>query len=412
MGTFLNPGSRNFQISVKSDIFVDKTEMIQILNSLVDTQRRYVSVTRPRRFGKTMAADMICAYYGRGADSRKLFEKRKLAECAPLQTEYGEIHWDTYLGQFDVLRLVMTKHFKKNKSIPESLAEMQRMVIRDIKKTYPDVDYYDEGNLIQTVDDIYSENNRQLVIVIDEWDAVFRECQKDIEGQKEYLDFLRDLIKDNQNIALAYMTGILPIKKYGKHSALNMFTEYSMMYPRQLAKYTGFTEDEVQTLCKRFGRDYDQIRDWYDGYVVSETTPPDPDYEELKKTGHSPEAKKYALYSPFSVIEAISTGRIRNYWNQTETYEALSVYIRRDYDGLKESVALLMDGGKLRINTSTYQNDMITFHSKDDILSLLVHLGYLGFDDETSEVFIPNREILDEFRSSTNTPEYQYLQIL
>ena len=406
MGTYLHPGKQSYQMAVNSEIFVDKTEMIKYLNTVVNTQQRFVSVSRPRRFGKTMAADMLCAYYDSEADSRDLFMQRKLSGCVSVQTPEKEIHWDEYLGKFDVIRLVMTKVFKKKVPVAEALETMQRLVIRDIKRAYPDVEYFNESDLIQTIEDVYSDHERQLVIVIDEWDALFRERQGDKEGQTEYLDFLRDLMKDNSHIALAYMTGILPIKKYGKHSALNMFTEYSMMFPRKLARFTGFTETEVSDLCLRYGRDYNRIKDWYDGYEVSDVIPPDPEHKEMKETGESPKADRYALYSPLSVVEAVSTGVIRDYWNKTETYEALAEYIRKDFDGLKDAVALLMDGGRLAIDTSTYQNDMTTFHSRDDILSLLIHLGYLGYDDAQSEVFIPNREIMDEFKASTKGEEW------
>lgn len=401
MGTYLNPGMLSFQMAVNSEIYVDKSEMIQYLNLLVNTQQRFVGVFRPRRFGKTMAADMICAYYDREADSRSLFAKRKLAVGMPFRNGEKEISWDEYLGRFDVIRLVMTKFFGKKTTAKEALARMQLLVIRDIKREYPDIDYFDDKDLVQTIEDVYSSNDRQIIIVIDEWDAVFRERKNDKEGQREYLDFLRNLMKDNTHIALAYMTGILPIKKYGKHSALNMFTEYSMMFPRQLARYTGFTEEEVQSLCRRYGRDYRAVSDWYDGYEVSDVLPPDPEHEELRAFGKSPDAARYSLYSPLSVVEATITGTIKDYWNKTETYEALAEYIEMDFDGLKEAVALLMDGGRLKIDTSSYQNDMTTFNGRDDVLSLLIHLGYLGFDDKRSEVFIPNREIMDEFRTST-----------
>ncbi|SKC02715.1 hypothetical protein SAMN06296386_11459 [Lachnospiraceae bacterium] len=173
-----------------------------------------------------------------------------------------------------------------------------------------------------------------------------------------------------------------------------------MMFPRQLAQFTGFTEDEVKLLCNQYGRDYSSIKNWYDGYEVSDVVPPDPDYRELKNTGESPAGKKFSLFNPLSVVEAVTTGVIKDYWNKTETYEALADFIRRDYDGLKEAVTLLMDGARLKIDTSTYQNDMTTFIGKDDILSLLIHLGYLGYDDTSSEVYIPNNEILDEFKIS------------
>ena len=394
MGTYLNPGKAAYQMAVNSEIFVDKTEMIQYINSVVNTQQRFVSVSRPRRFGKTIAADMLCAYYDRCADSRDLFEKRKLAD---------ESGWDKYLGKFDVIHLVMTRFFKTRITVSEALSNMQKLVIRDYKRAYPDADIMSENDLIQTIDDVYSTIDRQVVIVIDEWDAIFRERPDDKEGQTEYLDYLRDLLKDNRHVALAYMTGILPIKKYGQHSALNMFTEYSMMAPRQLAPYTGFTEEEVKELSIKYDMDFGDISNWYDGYLVSDRIPPEKreEYREGKYNGH-----KFSIYSPLSVVESMTTGVIKDYWNKTETYEALAEYIRKDYDGLKEAVALLMDGGRLAIDTSTYENDMTTFTGRDDVLSLLIHLGYLGFDDERSEVFIPNREILDEFKTSTKGKEW------
>ena len=186
-----------------------------------------------------------------------------------------------------------------------------------------------------------------------------------------------------------------------------MFMEYSMTFPMQMARYTGFTEEEVATICRLYGRDFKQIKEWYDGYVVSDIIPPDPYHQLKKETGKLPAAPVYSIYNPLSVINAVTSGQIRNYWSQTENYEALAEYIRMDYDGLKSSVALLMDGGRLRPELRRYQNDMTTFHSRDDILALLIHLGYLGYDEETREVFIPNREILEEFRASTETSEWQ-----
>ena len=402
MGTYLNPGKQSYQMAVNSEIFVDKTEMIRYLNTVINTQQRYVSVSRPRRFGKTMAADMICAYYDREADSRVLFSKRKLAERSEQQTGDKELCWDEYLGKFDVIRLVMTDFIKVGRAVSESLGMLTARVLNELNETYPQVQF-DSSDLFYSMDRFYRSTGTPFVLVIDEWDAVFRIRKEDKIGQTEYLDFLRDWMKDKPYIALAYMTGILPIKKYGEHSALNMFTEYSMITPRQLASYTGFTEEEVQGLCAKYHMDYREISNWYDGYVISDQIPPDEReaYRNGKYQGH-----KMSIYSPLSVVESMISGRIQNYWNKTETYEALAEYIRRDYDGLKDAVALLMDGGRLKIDISTYQNDMTTLHGRDDVLCLLIHLGYLGFDDEQSEVFIPNREILDEFRTSTKTEEW------
>ena len=405
MGTYLNPGKAAFEEAVNSAIYIDKTEMISYLNSVVNTKQKYVSVSRPRRFGKSMAVDMLCAYYDREADSRALFEKCKLSETEPVIKGQSEILWDSFLGKFDVIYLAMTDFINSSRNVDEGLKLITRRVLLELEEMYPDVKY-DPDDLFYSMDRFYRKSRVPFVIIIDEWDAVFRDHKFDTEGQKKYLDFLRNWLKDKSYVALAYMTGILPIKKYGKHSALNMFDEYSMMNPMQMAPYTGFLTSEVEELTVKYGRDLDSIKDWYDGYKVSDIIPPDPDHEILRETGKSPEGKKYDLYSPLSVVKSVMTGRISNYWNKTETYEALAEYIRKDYDGLKDAVALLMDGGRLKIDTSSYQNDMTSFTCRDDVLSLLIHLGYLGFDDETSEVFIPNKEIMDEFRTSTKSDEW------
>ncbi len=405
MGIYLNPGKQNYLMTVNSDIFVDKTDMIQYLNKVINTQQRYVSVSRPRWFGKSIAVDMICAYYDREADSRELFKKRKIAACEPVEKETGSIRWDEYLGAFDVLRIVMTDFFKGDISVNDSIVKLTGRILDELSEAYPEVNY-DPDDFYFSLEKFYRKTGRQFVILIDEWDVVFRERKEDKDGQAKYLDFLRDWMKDKAYIALAYMTGILPIKKYGKHSALNMFTEYSMMFPRQLAQFTGFTEKEVIDICKKYGREYESIRDWYDGYEVSDIVPPNPERLQHSAATMEPLPVRYSLYSPLSVVEAVTSGVLKDYWNKTESYEALAEYIRKDYDGLKDAVALLMDGGRLVIDASTYQNDMTTFSGRDDILSLLVHLGYLGYDDESSEVFIPNREILDEFKTSTKGNEW------
>ena len=408
MGTYLNPGKRQYQKAVDSEIFVDKTEMIQFINTVINTNQQYISVSRPRRFGKTMAADMLCAYYDREAESRELFEDKKLANCQMVNVgKNGNnkmLSWDSYLGKFDVIRVVMTDFMKKPNTVDEALTRLQKLVIRELGKKYPEIDFFDDSDLPQAMADVFSETRTAFVVIIDEWDSIFRQHKEDEAGQRTYLDFLRNWLKDKDYIALAYMTGILPIKKYGQHSALNMFIEYSMTFPRQLAPYTGFTVDEVKDLCSQYNMRYDDISDWYNGYLVTDKIPVKDRtaYRQGKYTGH-----RISLYSPFSVVNAVSTGFIKNYWNTTETYEALAEYIRMNLDELHSTVALLMDGAKVKINTSTYQNDMMNFKSKDDVLTMLVHLGYLGYNDQTSEVFIPNKEILEEFKTSTESEDWE-----
>jgi len=215
-----------------------------------------------------------------------------------------------------------------------------------------------------------------IVFIIDEWDCVFREYKSSAKAQKAYLDFLRVLLKDKKYVGLAYMTGILPIKKYGSHSALNMFYEYSMTDPRELTEFVGFTQSEVIALCDRFQMDYDEISRWYNGYNFSGGNP---------------------VYNPKSVVEALLSRKCGDYWSQTETFEALSIYFKLNYNGLKDAVTELLSDVRKPINISNFTNDMVTFKTYEDILTLLIHLGYLGYDFETKEVYIPNKEIRDEF---------------
>lgn len=231
--------------------------------------------------------------------------------------------------------------------------------------------------------EVFAQTGRSFVILIDEWDCLFREYESNKEAQKQYLDFLRVWLKDKEYVGLAYMTGILPIKKYGSHSALNMFTEYSMTNPREMAGYFGFTEDEVKKLCEIYQRSFDETQAWYDGYdlVMFDGT--------VQKT--------YAMYSPKSVVEAMLSGVYDNYWNQTESYEALKVYIQMNYDGLKEAIVRMLAGDRVQINTGTFSNDMTTFETKDDVLTLLVHLGYLSYHWPDKTVTIPNKEVSQEY---------------
>ena len=314
MGTYLNPGKDAFEEAISSDIFIDKTEMIHYLNSVARTEQKYVCVSRPRRFGKSIAANMICAYYGREANSRALFEKCKISK---VKGDDNASKWDEYLGKFNVIRLVMTDFMEDSESVNDMLDYLSEEVIAELQDAYPNVNYGNRVNLRTVMNKIYGSTKEQFVIVIDEWDAVLRKYKEDKEGQEKYLDFLRNWLKDKVYVALAYMTGILPIKKFGKHSDLNMFDEYSMTNQMQFAPYAGFTEDEVEGLCKRYGRDFKQIKDWYDGYRLS---------NKLSKEILAEDAvidtkvyREYEVYSPYSVVEAIRTGDVNYYWNQTDT---------------------------------------------------------------------------------------------
>ena len=373
MGIYLNPGSDNFQMARSSEIYVDKSGLIAYLNSVINTEDRFVCVSRPRRFGKSMAANMIAAYYDRTVDNAQVFQGLEICEAES---------YDKQGSQYDVIQINMQDFLTASETFAEFLGELERAVLWDLLEEYPDFRYYDRENLSRTMADIYRQTRRRFVVVIDEWDCVFREYKERKDWQEKYLDFLRGCLKDKRYVALAYMTGILPIKKYGTHSALNMFTEFSMTGPGPLAAFAGFTEKEVASLCRKYGMDFEECKNWYDGYHF---------------------AKAGAVYNPRSVILAMKFRKFDAYWNRTETFEALKIYIDMNYDGLREAIIALMAGERRAIDTGNFSNDMTTFHAMDDVLTLLVHLGYLGYDAAAGEVYIPNKEIAQEFVNATRT---------
>ena len=380
MGSYLNPGCKGFEESLNSAIYVDKTGLIEKVNAVVDTRQKYICVSRPRRFGKSMATDMLAAYYDQSVDTARLFDTLQIAKAETYQK---------YRNQYDVLKVNMQEFLSMTHSMDEMLAVFQKRMIADLKRGYPDYVMDGEDSLVFAMKDVYAHTKCPFIILIDEWDCLFREYKQDKEAQKKYLDFLRVWMKDQEYVALAYMTGILPIKKYGSHSALNMFTEYSMTNPREMAEFFGFTEEEVHALCATYKRNFEEAQAWYDGYEL------------VAMDGENP--KIYSMYSPKSVVEAMLRHKFGTYWNQTETYEALKIYIQMDMDGLKASVIRMLAGDSVPINTGTFSNDMTTFATKDDVLTLLVHLGYLTYNSIDGTVSIPNKEVSQEYINAIST---------
>ncbi len=316
-----------------------------------------------------MALSMLAAYYSCGCDSAELFSGYKIEK---------EESFQEHLNRYDVIFLNMQRFLirAKDQKVTEYL---EQVVIDEIREVYGDLFQGKETVLAAVLERIYVKRKKKFIFLIDEWDCVMRERQESETMQKQYLDFLRDLLKDQPYVALAYMTGILPVKKYGVHSALNMFTEYSMTDQDVFEEYTGFTEPEVKELCAGYGMDYDEMRDWYDGYVL---------------TGFQ------HIYNPKSVVEAVRRHKFSNYWTSTETYDALKTYMDMDFDGLRSDIVQMLGGGRIKVNTRSFQNDMYNFRTKDDVLTLLIHLGYLAYDSLRKEAFIPNREIVEEFENA------------
>ena len=375
MGVYFNPDNSGFQKIVNSDIYIDKTGLIAYTNSVINTMQGYVCVSRPRRFGKSVAANMLAAYYSIGCNSRELFARFKITE---------EKSYEKHLNQYNTIFLNIQEFLSQSNNIDEMLDLIRRSVLWELLEKYPDVRYFNKNNLTRTMQDIYNNIKCPFVVIIDEWDCIFREYKMDREAQERYLDFLRDLLKDKGYIYLAYMTGILPIKKYGTHSALNMFDEFSMLDPGPLASYVGFTETEVAELCQEYEMDVDEVKNWYDGYSFDEVS----------------------VYSPRSVVSCMRFGKIGNYWNQTETFEALKSYIEMNFDGLRDDVLSMLSGEPVAVNTGSFSNDMTTFHTEDDVLTLLVHLGYLAYDEKNKCVHIPNSEVRTEYVNAVSALDW------
>lgn len=371
LSRYLNLGNAGFQ-SIRKGLYVDKTGLIEYINRTLGTKDKLTCVSRPRRFGKSFATQMLCAYYDRSCSSRELFLDLDIASSDD---------FETHLNQYPVIYLDITWFISTAEHIEGTVKYLQKEVIKELKNEYPGATE-EQRSLPIALSDISDAAGDKFIIIIDEWDALFREATADVDLQKEYLQLLRGLFKSSltdKMIEAAYMTGILPIKKYGTQSALTDFREYTMIQPQKLAEYVGFTEKEVRELCERFDMDFDDAKKWYDGYSFS---------------------KVHSVYSPNSIIQAIQNNEFGDYWTETETYESLKYYIDMDLDGLKEAIVSMLGGLRCKINTRTFQNDMLNINGKDDVLTLLIHLGYLAYDSEKKEIYIPNQEVADEFKNS------------
>ncbi|MCD8119127.1 MAG: ATP-binding protein [Lachnospiraceae bacterium] len=375
MGMYLNPGNMGFQ-AIRNGVYVDKTGLIDYLNRTVNTPLKLTSVSRPRRFGKSFAAKMLCAYYDKSCDSRALFEGLEIS---------GMESFETGLNKYDVIYLDITWFVSTTVDINEIVGDIQNSIISELREKFFDFIPDGEKSLPRVLSEIAGKAGIQFIIIIDEWDALFREAKNNEKIQKEYVQLLRGLFKGgmttDKTIAAAYMTGILPIKKYGTESALTDFREYTMTKPGWLAKYVGFTEDEVKALCEEYQMDFEEVQTWYDGYSFS-------------RVKH--------VYSPNSVMSAVQEGEILNYWPQTESFESLKEYIEMDYDGLKGAIVEMLGGSHIPVKISTFQNDLTSFKNKNDVLTLLVHLGYLAYDQSTREAYIPNLEVMEAFEDAVS----------
>lgn len=379
MGVFFNPNNKLMQEAFLSRIYIDKSLLIEKLNDLLDTNDKFLCVSRPRRFGKSMATNMLAAYYSRGCDSRTVFSKLKISKVE---------NWEKNLNAFNVIQIDLNGFYHSLKNPDNLIQELTKTIISEMALEIPEVSFDENDTLPAAIMKTFNKTGIGFILLLDEYDVLVRERVKSSIFES-YLDFLSSLFKNNNlkpAISLAYLTGILPIVRDRIQSKLNEFEEYSMTNARSLAPFAGFTEDEVKALCTEYDLDFDECRRWYDGY-------------KLGRVEH--------VYSPKSVVTAAKDHEFDDYWTQTGSYEALKDYILMNFDGIRDDVVTMIGGGKIDVDIHSYLNTMTDFNSKDDVFTYLIHLGYLAYDRSVKQCYIPNSEVRSQWILSVkNSPDY------
>ena len=375
MGVYYNPSNESYTKARNSQIYIDKSGLIDFLNKRLSTEANCIAVSHARRFGKSHAAGMIDAYYSLGCDSSSLFDDTEITQSAD---------YKKYMNKFNVIHLDISSAWDFHK---EDLVEyLHEIICEDLKKVYIDnLDYTKE--LYWLFHKIYTKSKIPFVIIIDEWDCVIRNSE-DQELIHKYLQFLHSLFKSEESksfLALAYITGILPIKKIKDESALNNFEEFTMINSTPITQYYGFTEEEVKELCKQYDMDFETIKAWYNGYLID----------------------GIHMYNPNSVSMSMRKHQLDSYWKNTSSFASINTFITMNYEGLKDDIMTMLSGGMVRVKTTNFKNDFSTIASKDDALTALIHLGYLGYDAERKKAFIPNYEVATAFESALETGEWK-----
>ena len=380
MGTYINLGNAGFQ-RVRNSEYVDKSGLIAIVNSTLFTERSFSCVSRSRRFGKSIAAKMLCAYYDHSCDSRALFADLAIA---------SDPSFEKHLNKYPVIFLDLTDFTTRFKD--DSIMEhVQKELIADVHNAFSDIPVMDDDDLMAYLIRVTESTKQPFIFIIDEWDAICREFKAGTHAMDDFVNWLRRMFKGSnspQVFAGVYMTGILPIKKYKTQSAMNNFTEYSMVEPRKMASYFGFTKDEVKALAEKHGMDFDELEKWYDGYQIGDDL---------------------SMFNPNSVMQAIDAGRCRSFWASTASYETVAHYIQMNYEGLKDDVVRMLAGERCPVDPTGFQNDMSVIQSKDDVLTVLIHLGYLSYDWKESECYIPNKEVAGEMVNAVKLNNWSHV---
>ena len=368
MGRFVNPDNSAFQVALNSRIYVDKTGLLEYTNTVLDTMDAYICNSRPRRFGKSYTANMLTAYYSKGADSEKMFSGLEISKAADLRK---------HLNKYDLIHIDVQWFLANCAKADDVVAFITESILDELRTIYPCVLPSEEISLPDALSRIREKTGQKFVVIIDEWDVLIRDAAANSKVQKEYINFLRGMFKGTEPtrfIALAFLTGILPIKKLKTQSALNNFDEFTMLSSGDFASYIGFTEAEVKTLAEKYNQDYEKVKKWYDGYWLND----------------------YQVYNPKAVVSVMLRGEFKSYWSETASYETVVPLINMDFDGLRSAIIEMLSGDSVSVDVTTFQNDMTSFSCRDDVITCLIHFGYLGYNQIYKKAFVPNEDIRQE----------------
>ena len=381
MGRFVNPDSSAFQVALNSRIYVDKTGLIEYTNSVLDTTNAYICNSRPRRFGKSYAANMLAAYYSKGTDSEQMFSGLRISKDADFKK---------HLNKYDVIHIDIQWFLANCDDADKVVSFITKSVLDELRGIYPDALPQEVVTLPDALSRVKERTGQKFVVIIDEWDVIIRDGAMIENIQDEYLNFLRGMFKGvepTKYIQLAYLTGILPIKKERAQSAVNNLDEFTMLQADELAPYIGFTENEVKGLCEKYNRDFDKVKKWYDGYLLD----------------------GYQVYNPKAVVSVMTKGRFRSYWSETGSYEVVVPLICMNYDGLKNAIIEMLSGSEVKVDTATFKNDPAKIQNRDDVITYLIHLGYLGYNEDSESAFVPNEEIRQELITAVRSSNWDEL---
>lgn len=381
MGRFVNPDNSAFEVALNSRIYIDKTGLLKYTNEVIDTNEAFICNSRPRRFGKSITANMLTAYYSKGCNSEKMFSQLEINQSPDFRK---------HLNQYDVIHIDIQWCIEPARGPEHVISFLSKNIIDELNELYPNILSKDIHSLPDALSRINSSIKKKFIVIIDEWDVLIRDESTNQTIQNEYIQFLRGMFKGNEPtryIHLAYLTGILPIKKIKTQSALNNFDEFTMLDSGILAPYIGFTENEVQSLCKQYKKNFNRVKQWYDGYLLEE----------------------YQVYNPKAVVNVMTKNKFKSYWSETGTYESIVPLINMNFDGLRTSIIEMLSGVSTKVETSSFQNDMVSFANKDDVITLLIHLGYLAYDQKNQTAFVPNEEIRQELIRATKRKKWNEL---